>query len=134
MLIEALILQLESSNSSVRDKAALELMDRRDERAVEPLLRAIAQPENINHRGTLVYALSAFNCDAFLELLVDLVVTGNFEVSCGAFGIIEGAEADPDSIQRIESRLLSFDPDGLSNAHQVEAFEALRELVQEAKR
>lgn len=51
--LQALIQDLESPDSSIRDNAALDLMDIQDASALEPLLRAIAKPENVNHRGRL---------------------------------------------------------------------------------
>jgi HEAT repeat protein len=123
--LQSLIHDLESPNSSVRDKAALDLMDIGDESAVGPLLRAISKPENLNHRGTLVYALGAFNCEPFLEVLVDLVLTGNFEVSTGAFGMIEESATSADAMQRVRRQIQKYAPSTLAAEHQKLALEAL---------
>jgi HEAT repeat protein len=128
--LQTLIDNLASSDSSVRDKAALELMDIGDVSAVEPLLRAIANPENINHRGTLVYALGAFNCTAFLEVLVDLALTGNFEVSIGAFGIIAEIPLSAETIQRVRIQMQKFPSSTLVAEHHKMALEALSELTE----
>jgi predicted dinucleotide-utilizing enzyme len=128
--LQTLIENLASPDSSVRDKAALELMDIGDESAVEPLLRAIANPEYINHRGTLVYALGAFNCAAFLELLVDLALTGNFEVSIGAFGIIAELPSSAEKIQRVRIQMQKFPSSTLVAEHHEMAFEALSKLTE----
>ncbi len=127
--IQSLIQDLESSSWSIRDKAAIALMDLGDERAIQPLLCAIAKPENANHRGTLVYALSAFNCEAFVEKLVDLVLTGNFEVSTGAFAIIEESASTIATIQRVREQLRKFELDDLVTDHHKTAFEALLALT-----
>jgi HEAT repeat protein len=74
---EELISSLEANSSGERDQAAMDLMELGNPRAFLPLLNAITKPENENYRGTLVYALSAFDCHDHLEELVDLVLTGN---------------------------------------------------------
>ncbi|XLZ71012.1 hypothetical protein ABT364_03340 [Massilia sp. SR12] len=127
--LQSLLQDLESSSSSIRDKAALELMDLQDEAAVGPLLRAIAKPENINHRGTLVYALGAFNCEAFLEVVIDLALTGNFEVSLGAIGIIEESATYAEAIQRVHAHLRQFDPSSLVAEHHSMALQSLLALT-----
>lgn len=127
--LQSLIHDLESSNSSIRDRAALELMDLRDESAVGPLLRAISKAENVNHRGTLVYALGAFNCEPFLEVLVDLVLTGNFEVSTGAFSILEESAMSAEAIQRVQAQMRKFDASSLVAEHHLVAIEALQGLT-----
>lgn len=129
--LQSLINDLESPYSSIRDRAALELMDLRDESAVEPLLRAIAKPENINHRGTLVYALSAFDCEPFIEALVDLVLTGNFEVSCGALGILEESARSGGAIRRIQAQARKFEVGSLVSDHNVDGLEMLLGLAEE---
>ena len=129
MRMQSLIHDLESSNSSIRDRAALELMGLRDESAVGPLLRAISKPENVNHRGTLVYALGAFNREPLLEVLVDLVLTGNFEVSTGAFGILEESAMSAEAIQRVQAQMRKFDASSLVAEHHLAAIEALQGLT-----
>jgi hypothetical protein len=129
--INALIQDLESSDSEVRNTAALNLMDIQAEAAVKPLISAILKPENVNHRGTLVYALSAFNCEAFLEILVDLALTGNYEVAVGACSIIYETTLSPDTIKRIQAQLLKYDSITLATEHNREANQQLLELVAE---
>jgi HEAT repeat protein len=127
--LQSLIQDLESSSSSIRDRAALELVDLRNESAVGPLLRAISKPENVNHRGTLVYALGAFNCEAFLEVLVDLALTGNFEVAVGAVGIIEESATSAEAIQRVQAQLRQFDLSSLVAEHHKMALQSLLALT-----
>lgn len=128
--VQALIQDLESPISSIRDKAALDLMDVLDERAVEPLLRAISKPENANHRGTLVYALSAFNCEAHLEVVVDLALTGNYEVSAGACSILEESANSVGAIRRIRAQLNKYDQKLLLAEHHHMVWEGLHELTE----
>jgi HEAT repeat protein len=126
--IEALLLDLKSFDPSVRDRAALKLMDIGDERAICPLLEAITKPENVDYRGTLVHALSAFNCIEHLEVLVDICVTGDFEVSSGAFNAIEEIELTTAAIRRIDAQLGKFDIEHLPHENAM-AFRALVQLT-----
>ncbi|RZI58621.1 MAG: HEAT repeat domain-containing protein [Rubrivivax sp.] len=128
--IEALLQDVESTDPGIRHVAALELMDLSDERALPALWDAIKRPENVNHRGTLVYALSAFDQSEHLESLVTLVLTGNFEVSWGAFSILEDSTRFPESLDRIRAQLAQHPIESLTQAHHPEALEALLELLQ----
>ena len=127
--LQSLIQDLESPESSIRDRAALDLMDLQDDSAIAPLLRAISKPENVNHRGTLVYALSAFNCEAFLETLVDLALSGNFEVSVGACSIITESATSAEAVQRVKAQLVKLDTNTLSAEHNHIAWQELLELT-----
>ncbi|MEZ5469992.1 MAG: hypothetical protein R3F18_20320 [Lysobacterales bacterium] len=127
---QTLIQALESPNSSVRDKAALELMDIGNESAVGPLLEAIGKPENLNQRGTLVFALGGFNCKPILEALVDLVLTGNFEVSTGAFGIIQASATDPNALERVQRQMQRYPASALVAEHHQLGHKALVEFVE----
>ena len=74
-----LLKALQSIDPKERDEAAMDLRDVA-EAAVPALLRAIHEPANKNNRGTLVYALMAFNCSKYFSKLFSLAVTGNYEV------------------------------------------------------
>lgn len=126
---DLLIKALKSQESSVRDSAAIELMDLGEVRAVEPLIQAIQVPESVNHRGTLVYALSAFDCSNYLSLLVELVLTGNYEVAAGAFSIIEETTLEESHVMEINNFLRSVKKSELKLEHNIEGYEALIELV-----
>lgn len=127
--IKRLIQDLESTSSSIRDEAALALMDIQAESAVEPLLKAISKPENVNHRGTLVYALSVFNCEQHLEIIVDLALTGNYEVAAGACSIISELKPSPETVQRLQKHLLKYDAKNLTTEHNHAAHQELLEYV-----
>lgn len=129
--VQSLITDLVSTDPAVRNRAALQLMDIGDPRAVEPLLQAIARPENVNHRGTLVFALGAFDGEPFLETLVDLALTGNFEVSTDAFSAIEASAVTEPAMARVRAQLARYQPGSLAVEHQQMAFEALSELVRD---
>ncbi|HEY1396410.1 HEAT repeat domain-containing protein [Roseateles sp.] len=128
--IEALLQEVESTDPGIRHVAALELMDRGELRAVPALWSAISRPENVNHRGTLVYALSAFDQSEHLESLVTLVLTGNFEASWGAFTVLEDSSRSLESRERIRAQLAQHPAESLAQEHHAEALEALLELLQ----
>ena len=127
--LQALIQDLESPDSSIRDKAALDLMDIQDAIAVEPLLRAIAKPENVNHRGTLVYALREFNCEAILPELVELALTGNYEVCAGACSIIEESITSAETANLVQAQLKNFVSSTQLAEHNQIALQDLLELT-----
>jgi len=127
--IDALIIDLESTDSSVRNKAAISLMDIGDERAVAPLLKAIQKPENSNYRGTLVYALSAFNCLNHINILVDLVLTGNYEVATGSFQILEQSTLNNEHKKQIKNQIKSIDVATMKKEHNRDGCQYLLELV-----
>lgn len=72
-----------------RNALAIELSDTKDSRLFAPLIRLIQRPELVNHRGTLIYCLEEYDCSSIADLLVDLVETGNFEVSAQAEIILD---------------------------------------------
>lgn len=127
--IESLIRDLLSPDSAVRDRAAMQLMETGDPRAVGPLLQAISRPENTDRRGTLVYALSAFDGEPHLETLVDLALTGNLEVSIGAFNLIDGTPRSIETRSRVRAELRKYTPGALAAEHHRWAFEALSDFV-----
>ena len=86
-----------TSDPAIRDAAAIGLRELGDERALYPLVSLIMDPKTGGHRGTLIYALEEFDCSPFLDFLLDLVITGNFEVSHQAFLVIESIEVKVDA-------------------------------------
>jgi HEAT repeat protein len=122
---KALIQNLKSTDSAIRDEAALDLMDIANDKALGPLIEAIRVPENTNYRGTLVYSLSAYNCIEYLDLLVELTVTGSFEVSSNAFNIIEEFELTQAIKENIRVELAKYNVSSLPYEHSGEAYQAL---------
>lgn len=76
-------------DASERNAAALRLADRKVPEAKVLLVELIKRDELRNHRGTLVHCLGYFDCSDQFGLLVDLVISGNFEVAHEAFEILE---------------------------------------------
>jgi len=130
IVIDSIINDLKSKDSRVRNTAAIKLMDIGDPSAVVPLFEAILNPENVNHRGTLVYALGVFDCSAHLSILVDLVLSGNFEVSAGAIDIIDEIPLTEKQIIEIQKILVDYDRSKFEYDHNVKGFEELVDLVQ----
>lgn len=86
--VTKLLNDLKSTNSTIRNKAAMRVADIGDERAKEYLIDAINVPQNKNNRGTLIHALSNFDCFDLFPFLFDLSITGNYEVSFEASNIL----------------------------------------------
>ena len=133
MKIDELIEHLKSTDGRTRDRAALTLKDAGDPRAVQPLITAICVPENENNRGTLVYALGAFDCSDHIDLLVNLVLNGNYEVSSCAFSIIDETAIPTKKRTSVGHYLNSIDISKLRHEHSSEALSALQELIREDK-
>lgn len=104
-------------------------MELGDDAALLPLIVAICVPENINHRGTLVHALTAFNCIEHVELLIELCVRGNYEVSCHAYNNIDDLECCPQLAERIKHQLNKYKIPDLPHEHSAEAYQALLQLA-----
>ncbi len=126
---EFLVNNLKSKDSGIRDEAALELMDFGDSKAIPHLIEAIMNPENKNYTGTLVYSLSDYDCSDYIEQLVELCLTGSFEVSSNAFNIIEEFDLTPSILKKVESILLKYRDVVLPHEHSPEAFQALYDLI-----
>lgn len=85
---QKLIKDLESNDPIIRNESAIKLMDLGNIDAKKYLLNAINKLENYNNRGTLIYALSKFDCSDLFQFLIDLVFTNNYEVAWGASDIL----------------------------------------------
>ena len=91
--LDDLLSALASADSRRRGAAAHRVQDFA-EAAVDTLFRAIARPENRNHRGTLVYVLRVFNCEARFTELFDLALHGHFEVQNHSLSILQAQPFD----------------------------------------
>ena len=87
--IDKFIKKLESNDPLERNEAAVQLMNIGDDRAIKPLLKAIKKVENKNNRGTLIYALSAFDCSELFNFFVKLAFEGNYEVTYESLSILK---------------------------------------------
>ena len=82
--------------SVIWNAAAYALRELGDPRAAPVLVEKIIDPATKGNRATLLYALASFDCNPYVEDLVDWVINDNFEVSRKAFQIVEDIEGDPD--------------------------------------
>ena len=123
-----LLKDLSSGNAAIRDRAALELMDIGNDEAIPYLIKAIRSPETENHRGTLVFSLSAFDCSNYLIDLVDFCLTGRFEVSSNAYNIINDFDINEHVVCQIKEQLKKYSIDCLPYEHSLEAFNALSQI------
>ncbi|MBN3527245.1 HEAT repeat domain-containing protein [Paenibacillus apiarius] len=78
-----------TNNHQLRNEIALCLSDIGDDEVVKPLIDIINHPKRLGSRGTLLYALQPFDCSQHLDFLLNLLITGNFEVQAEAFQLIE---------------------------------------------
>lgn len=88
-VIKFLIGLLSHDDPLIRNRAAIILHDTKDERAKQPLLKAIFKIENRNHNGTLVYALGALNCEDLLVELFKILFYESDEAKMGAYKILD---------------------------------------------
>ena len=85
-----LIKQLESTeNHLLRNAIALALSDIGNQDAVEPIINMLRHPRTKGYRGTLLAALEPFDYSAHIDMLVDFLIEGNFEVSRMSLLLIE---------------------------------------------
>ncbi len=78
-----------ADNPRIRNAAAIGLRDLADNRALPFLLAQIKEPKNVDHRGTLVYALETLDARSALVDLVELIGSGDYEVATMAIRVIE---------------------------------------------
>lgn len=109
-----LISVLSSSDSRIRDWAALGIEKSKDQRALVPLLRAILNPENKFHSGTLLFTLEALDCTAHLQEVFDILFYQSYEAKMTAVGILSEQSflVEPDLIQSIKGKwdIILLDP------------------------
>ncbi|WP_218058541.1 HEAT repeat domain-containing protein [Allomuricauda sp. CP2A] len=88
-ITDFLITLLDQSDSSIRDRAALALEEIRDNRAVEPLLRAIFKKENEGYTGTMVFALESHDCSKHLTEIFRIMFYQAYECKMSAIAILD---------------------------------------------
>jgi HEAT repeat protein len=85
-----------TNDVTARNAAALALGDLKHPPAFDVLVDLLKDERTRGSRGTLLYAIGAFECSSILPTLVDFVIDGNFEVSRQAFSLIGGIETEVD--------------------------------------
>jgi len=86
---DILINSLESEDVGLRNRVALALRKKKDNGAVDPLLKAILSPENRDYNGTMVYALQILNCQYKLVELFQILFYESYESKMMAYMILE---------------------------------------------
>ena len=79
----------ETDDSRVRNAIALALSDIGCPHAIEPLISLITNPKTSKSRGTLLYALEAFDYRNYSDIIVNQLFEENFEASRQAFTLLE---------------------------------------------
>ena len=94
-------------DGNLRNATALALSDIGDSRAVPPIIEMLKDPKTLGNRGTLLYALEPFDYTNHIELLVEFLCTGNFEVSRNSYILMESLSKDilPETIERCISKI-----------------------------
>jgi hypothetical protein len=112
--------ELESIDSSLRNDAALKVMDNNLEELVPALAAAVARSSNVGANGTLVYALGHFDCSRYFELLVDVALHHKFEASGEAFSILLEKDFDlnKDQLLAVEQAINEAKIDSLTDFQQ----------------
>lgn len=86
--LDFLISLLELDDTAIRNCAALALEERKDNRALEPLLKAIFKKENHNRNGTMVFALSSLDCSQYLVDIFRILFYETYESIVSAYAIL----------------------------------------------
>lgn len=100
-----------TNDASVRNATALAISDLKHPSGFDVLVALLKDERTRANRGTLLYAIDAYDCSPILQLLVDFVIDGNFEVSRQALSLISGIETEIDEqtwhscIDRLRSAL-----------------------------
>lgn len=91
-VVNFLIELLNHHDPLIRNQSAFILYDIKDERAKQPLLKAIFKKGNQNYNGTLVYSLSALNCEDLLVELFKILFHESDEAKMSANSILNKQE------------------------------------------
>ena len=109
---KALLRALASDNPEYRMQAAISMGVRREVRSVEPLLAALARPEDVrNVRRAIYEALGRIGDRRALAVLHDALVGEGLDETRGAAADALGAIGAPDSLAHL---LAVFERDGLT--------------------
>lgn len=85
---DEIVRDLSAADPSIRNAAALRMIDARAVGAIPALSEAIARADNVGSNGTLVYALGHFDCSEHFQLLVSVALRHRFEASMEARRIL----------------------------------------------
>jgi len=81
---------IESSDDfEVLDQAAILASDKKVELAKEALFKRLVDPKTKEHRSTLLFGCSAFDCSNQLEVLVHIVINDTYGAAIEALHLIQ---------------------------------------------
>jgi len=95
-VVKFLISLLEQKESGIRNRAALALEELKDNRAVDPLIKAIGKKENHNYNGTMVFALESLDCSKKIVEVFRILFEETHESKVSANAILEDQEFEYD--------------------------------------
>lgn len=78
-----------TENHLIRNQTAIALSDMGCQEAVEPIIELLQDPKTLGYRGSLLYALEPLNYSDHIGILLEFVISGNFEVSRNSFLLLE---------------------------------------------
>ena len=95
------------------NKLAITLGDIKNERAVKPIVDLLAKKENETPKGNLLTALQQFDYSPYEDLLFDLFLNGNYEVSCKAYEMLIEImdQLSDDRKKKIEQKIEDYKDD-----------------------
>jgi HEAT repeat protein len=108
---------LTTNDPAVRNGLAMIVSDQKHPAGFDALVKLLQDERTRAHRGSLLYALGAYDCSSILPLLIDFVIDGTFEVSRQAHSLISGIETEVDEstwsacAERLRGALPNADPD-----------------------
>jgi hypothetical protein len=91
-ILEAIQTMEMSIDPMERNRLALDLSETKDARVKASIVNLLRRPDLKDSRATLVHSLGGFENGDILKLLVDLVVSGNWEVAQEALILINGID------------------------------------------
>ena len=126
--IDFLIELLSSSDSDIRNVAALALRESPGKRVAEALIDAIFKAENRNSNGTLVYALEGMDCSRRSVKIFYILFHFSYECRISALVILsqQAFELTNDDLEKIEEMWADYvKSSGAANDDKDEAVEPL---------
>lgn len=120
---EQLISEMQGSDSIVYKHKVASLLSKRESELVVPaLVEQIKDERNNGYMGRFVFACDSFDCSEYLELFVDLIINGSYEVSMTAEMVLEGMEflSDKSKVNTALSKLKSRDFKGGENLDNIQ--------------
>lgn len=90
----------ETDNHRLRNSVAIALSDIGSNDAVEPIIEMLKATKTIGHRGTLIYSLQTLDYSKHIDLLMEFLCEGNYEVSRESMLLITAFRDNLTQVQR----------------------------------